>query len=130
MNRQRVWKRNLDVRTGVEGPSYDVYGYEEAIVEINDRRIILHCGLLNWIRIDGRTYYPEEVNCNAVFDQLTGFESITQVYRAIEKRNNRRKNWCCRYHAEWIKGLPGESFLRCKKCGKFLDSIFDASAVI
>lgn len=129
MRGRKVWKRKLDIKTGAEGPSHDPWGYTEAIVEINEHKVVLHQGLAVWVRIDAKTYYLSENACYRVFRRLTGFENIDDVSRAIAQTKKRRGNWCCRYHAEWIEGMPGESFLRCKKCGTYLDSAFDIMAV-
>lgn len=67
----------LHIFHGTEGPSFDPYAYTEITVERFGHVVCLHCGLAEWIEIDGeRTEVPDLSLTDMVvrFKELTGFE--------------------------------------------------------
>ena len=63
----------LHIKTGVEGPRYDRYGYEEITVTRNGHEYILHNGLAEWLRVDGNEIDLPMAELDAEFERLTGY---------------------------------------------------------
>ena len=132
---------NIDIKTGSEGPTHDLYHYDETTIVKGDRWVKWHSGLGMWLE---RGYVTDKGRhrkfdlheftavANALVNELTcewvGM-TITQALRW--KRKAQEARWRAhRGHGgtQTVAGFPGESFEICK-CGEVLDDAFDISAV-
>jgi hypothetical protein len=67
-----IWRRQLDMRSGSEGPRHDPYGFTELLFTENDTTVRLHMGLGISLTINGHSWdgtYGEKL---LKFKELTG----------------------------------------------------------
>lgn len=93
MNTIMVTKRELDVRTGSEGPRHDPYGFEERIVYVNDITVKLHTGLGVWCKAFAKADHPLETNDEKLavdlFTTITGLtpEAFDRAYNRLHRND-------------------------------------------
>lgn len=128
-------KMRVSKATGIEGPHYDPYSYEEVTLITPSHEIVIHIGLAVWVdvnklRIDalGENYDNPHKWADGIIQQYTGY-TLTQLQRFHDKAASK-----CRmggYHEAYsVRGYPGESFDVCTKCAKTVNYYFCESAII
>lgn len=115
---------SVAMKTGIEGPRHDPYGYTEWTWERSGHRIVLHEGLGDWVEIDG-TRIDRGTPARWVFETSVGISLKT-----LERVIHRPKRCCDRQSIYEVDGYPGESFDVCGNCGAIVDGSFNESAVI
>lgn len=112
----KIEQRELDLRTGTEGPRHDPYGYEERIVHLNNSTYKLHLGLV---------CYAEERIGTAECAAVEGEEAIQwwcartgltpdQFDKAyLRLTEPPRRCPACRSKVEYHRGYVGESIACC-----------------
>ena len=74
---------------GSEGPRHDPYSYKEIVVSAVGRSVILHTGLVCWLKRDGVIAAEGYEESELAFKELVGF-SARQVERFFDERDARR----------------------------------------
>ncbi len=112
-------KRVLSKRTGAEGPKHDPYSYVEYIVETEEFTIVLHTGLVEWLKADGRIVKTEDKSITSprLFEILTGIEAhkFDKYYNRIHGPMDRCSE--CNKYLQSAKGYVGELMLFCPEHG-------------
>lgn len=125
-----VTRRQIEVRQGSEGPSYDPYGFIEIVchltIDQKKCRVVNHSGLGNWLEVNGEridTEFPEEA-----FELIVGMSP--KAVAAAHSRRQHRCPKCCSRQIESAEGYPGETLYICVKCGTIIGCDFSLSAII
>lgn len=123
-----IGRYNISVHHGSEGPSHDPYSYVE--YDVTDKKtkkiIILHLGLAEWLKVDGKTI-AEFGNSESVFENMTKL-SPDKIDQAIEDKQSKCSK-CGSTETETKSGYPGETFVTCANCGEHLDTHMNWSAI-
>jgi hypothetical protein len=124
----KVWQR-----TGTEGPRHDPYGYEELEARTPEGSIILHSGLMDWLKQDKDATITafDKAAIGALrrrFEQHAGF-TIEQLFRFHRKLSSRCRK-CGSTEFVSVRGYPGEHFEICAKCNSVVSSFFCLSEVL
>lgn len=123
-----ITKRQLDIKSGSEGPKYDLYSYTDYIVHQNGETFILHDGLGVYLKVN-KQIVAHGRNSRHLFKSMTGFENEKSFMKAYNKIRSR----CPRCHGkrfEWQSGYPGESLKICLDCKEIVDSSFNEFEII
>jgi hypothetical protein len=129
-------KLRVTILTGSEGPRHDPYLYKEITVHQPDGSTTLHEGLGTWVISSGRKVVPppdlnhaeRERWCRSTaFVTLTGY-SVDQLQRIGRKLQERCRK-CGSRETVYQRGMPGEHFECCAKCGHVMYSRFNISEV-
>ena len=118
----------ISMKTGVDGPPWDPYGYAEYTFE-GKCEVTVHLGLAEWIKVDGREL--EVPDAAAAFETLTDL-SIDRCQRIYDRLHG-PQNSCRKCHGrkfEWTQGFPGESLQICVKCKAVAHLAFNESEVM
>lgn len=125
----------LFYKTGIEGPKYDPYMYEEYIVHRNGKEIILHLGLQEWIEINGerqevvmKNLDEYLINPIEIFEEVTGL-TLDKFKKYYDKIQNTCKNCGCN-KTYAISGFPGEIIYLCRRCDSVVSSDVNLSGII
>lgn len=120
----------IRVSSGSEGPSHDLYSYEEWDIEYEGRLLEIHLGLAVWAKIDKKDIDLDYdlKNLDQICVEFCGL-TFKWVKRAYERMQNRCSKCGCKTGRE-VEGYPGESFTVCDNCGAFFNYYFNESAVI
>lgn len=86
-------KSQISLRSGVEGPKHDPYGYQELIVTQGDMRYICHIGLAVYIRINDL-----KIPCNAVVRNGVYTETYEEMFKRLT--GDTAENWIEKYMEE------------------------------
>lgn len=124
----------LNLRSGSEGPRNDPYHYEEYQINIpNLGDVTVHCGLAQWVEINGETHeaFGDDYDMpgfDAFCKRLTGysfrqFERFYRRYRSRCRQCGGRDFYCS-------AGYPGETLTQCSKCHSVLCADQDMSSII
>lgn len=123
-----IGKYDIAVHHGSEGPSSDPYSYVEYDLteKKTKRRIILHLGLAEWLKVNGKIISEFE-NSESVFENMTKL-SPDAIDEAISDKQSRCKK-CGSTETKTQSGYPGETFVICANCGEHLDTHMSWSAI-
>lgn len=115
-----------------EGPAHDLYSVIEREVTRNGRTVMLHEGLVDFIRVneDARMYEQDTLNGNVreAFFNLTGL-TVERFDRAYDRIHNTCP-LCGNRRLESHAGYPGESFNVCTRCDHVVSTDFSLDAVM
>jgi hypothetical protein len=122
----------ISMTTGSEGPRHDPYHYEEMTVEGRNGTIVLHSGLVTWLKHNKRTFKNED-EAVLMFEVLVGVPPhiALRAYWEVENRKAKalwRKHRHCKGETRNTHGYPGEHFMICG-CGEILDYHFNRSEI-
>lgn len=125
----------LRVRHGSEGPRHDPYSYTEYTVERASGDVaVLHEGIGVWAKVNGRKVDGDEIELLAEFFRAAGVnggvQQLQRIQRRIEEEPYRRhaaRCGCREFKCQ--KGMPGETFYVCAKCGDIAGFEFDRSVI-
>lgn len=116
-------KIELSVRHGTEGPMHDPYAFTEYSTEINGEVVKLHCGIDEYLEIDGKKIRSDKAYSE--FESLIGY--------TIDELINWDEPYICKNcgcsDTETSSGYPGESFEICCKCGTVVHYDFNEKAI-
>ena len=96
------------VETGSEGPRYDPYAFKETTIKANGKKVVLHEGLGDWLKIDGQEVEPPK---------FIGKFSITYREQAASAWRRAAVEDVAGYSLEQIERIARKLSSRCKKCG-------------
>jgi hypothetical protein len=92
----------ISVKRGSEGPEHDPYYYTEITFYFTDQNktpVIIHQGLGDWIKYDGRIYIWDAYCVAAKFEELTGLsvnlaESIpNMLFERSMRKYSKEERW-------------------------------------
>lgn len=128
----------IDLRSGVEGPRHDPYGWQEVTVRGRAGVVTYHAGLATWtklVRESGEAEVTHTFNgrdeAALRFERLVGVtpETAREAKDRVEVRRIASHLRTCGSDLICVSGHPGESLECCRRCGQPLRSHFDRSAV-
>lgn len=123
---------SVSFRRGSEGPKHDPYSYTEITVNKSRNGFVkFHFGLDTWCEGNKIKVHGEPTAFD-FFEQLVGVHPIV-LETSVQRRKRKQIERHLKNHnaeGQTVSGYPGESFLICEKCGEFLSSHFNESAVL
>jgi hypothetical protein len=125
-----VFKRDIRITHGTEGPAHDPYGYEEITYTQDELSFTLHNGLDCWVTgsYTGNPVPFVRVGINLDMDYATVHEFFRQMTglttaQALKAYNRIHgpKDRCpeCGARVASGSGYAGETILYCPDCGKY-----------
>ena len=132
-----IYKRTAERKSGTEGPAYDPYHYEEFHINVNDKEIVLHLGLGEWMTVNNERVWAKmqgDVVLNEKLEELTGM-TLHNLEQLLNRKENPTHCHDCGRRLTWksvgsMGGMYGESFDICIKCKAIVGYHFDESAIM
>lgn len=83
----KVLSRSIRQRTGREGSSHDPYSYTEVTMKTNAKRVTVHLGLGDWIKVNGKKIHlKQQEDIYRKFQCHTGL-SLHQAKKIYDRLN-------------------------------------------
>jgi hypothetical protein len=124
----------VSTREGTEGPKWDPYSYCEVTVKTPKGTLVVHQGLAEWVKLDGKEIHAKHIRPNDLPLLVCDF-TRSQLQRISGRRYEARMKalWreCPTRHRNVTSGsgYPGEYITACEDCGAVLDYSFNLGAV-
>lgn len=111
---------NIARTSGAEGPAHDPYSFTEYKFDFRGARYIVHDGLAEWIKVDGKKI--ENVKSNDL-GRLIGvtMDEIIELYEGPQEKLAECEE-CGGSEFGEIAGFPGEYLTQCCNCGCVVSS--------
>ena len=123
---------SVQVETGSEGPRHDPYAYREITIVTPLGTLILHEGLGDWFKMNGKRIAPDDLEqpstyYRSLIQYCTGY-TLEQIERIGRKLKSRCRH-CGGRDFEHSPGFPGEYFEICVDCNNIHDTHFNISEI-
>ena len=120
------------IRHGCEGPQYDPYSYTEYVVNDGGDKVILHLGLVEYIKINKKIAFQVDSNITSkcliqMFEGVMGISLEEMENEEHEKYVKCKK--CGSTNIKDYDGMPGETLYICEKCHNICACDLDRSAI-
>lgn len=121
----------IDVRHGIEGPKHDPYSFTEITYEKGNRKVVIHQGLAEWIKVNGQKIDLQigEDEIEMITQRETGYtpEELEKFWMNMKYPTKCRKCGCRRLKD--AGGHIGESFTICTQCNEVIAYYFNHYAI-
>lgn len=106
----------VHVKSGSEGPAHDPYSYTEYRVKRDGRKIVMHLGMGDWIKVDGEHVEAGDAALNYIRQERKDYRK--RVVRRLT--DPPRRCPACKGKLESGGGYVGEEVIYCKGCGRIV----------
>ena len=126
----------LTVICGSEGPRFDPYSFQEIIVEDDDKKVVFHQGVIEFIRVEDKSGHVLRFYDNKELEELDEiFEKETGLTNKLFWKAYGRINFptkcpeCGSKKMTWHDEYPGEQIRTCDKCGHVTGYVFNENDI-